>query len=53
MLNCEDLEFSWEACPWRPVKFRLVLAMGINVVVTQPYNVRSAPDFHMFERIQA
>ncbi len=30
-----------------------VFAMGIKVVVTQPYNVRSAPDFTCSIRIQA
>ncbi len=52
MLNCEDLEFSLRACPWRHHKFRC-LAMGIKVVVTQPCNNRSAPDFTRSIRIQA
>ncbi|KAI2646792.1 Deleted in malignant brain tumors 1 protein [Labeo rohita] len=32
------------ACLWRPDKVRC-FAMGIEAVITQPYNVRSAPNF--------
>ncbi len=48
MLNCEELEFSQMG-----VSIFQCLAMGIKVVVTQPYNVRSAPDFTCSIRIQA
>ncbi len=52
MLNCEDLEFSWEGVSVASCQISM-FAMGINVVVTQPYNVRSAQDFTCSIRIQA
>ncbi len=52
MLNCEDLEFSLKGVSVAGDKIRC-LAKGIEVVVTQPYNVRSAPDFTSLIRVQA
>ncbi len=52
MLNCEDLEFSLKGVSMAASQISM-LTMGIKVVVTQPYNVRSAPDFKRLIRIQA
>ncbi len=52
MLNCEDLEFSWEGVSVASCQISMS-RHGINVVVTQPYDFRSDPDFTCSIRIQA
>ncbi len=53
MLNCEDLEFSLKGVSVAVCDKIRCLAKEIEVVVTQPYNVRSAPDFTYLVRVLA
>ncbi len=52
MLNCEELEFSLMGVSLAASQISMS-RNGNKVVVTQPYNVRSAPDFTRSIRIQA
>ncbi len=52
MLNCEELEFSLMGVSLAASQISMS-RHGIKVVVTQPCNNRSAPDFTRSIRIQA
>ncbi len=52
MLNCDDLEFSLKGVSLAASQISMSRHRN-KVVVTQPYNVRSAPDFTCSIRIQA